>query len=606
MFLFWWVIFLIARIIFLFFFQDKLSEVPIAESLATFTHGFPLDLSAICYVLILPILMLLVQQFTGHTFYKWFLLVYTIVVVTLNSFITVFDLAIYADWGTKLSYRAIHYLQYAGEGAAFTKFSDDVILFLIMLAQVTAGIFLYRKMFRAATFRFPWKGVAAIAGVVFFALVFPLLFLGIRGGWQLIPINESSAYFSAHQVANDAAVNTLWNAGKKLSKENNSLSKNPYQFSGKDSAKKLVDALYKPKKDSTISVLTTNRPNVVLFILESFTADVVEALGGEKGVTPNLDSLIQHGILFTNIYAQGFRTDQGLAAVLSGFPAQPNFSIIMQPEKFQKLNFLSKALANAGYHNSFFYGGETGFANMKAYLIDGGIDKITDKSTFTKDQMNAKWGAHDGFVFQTQAQKTGNESSPFFSVILSLSSHEPFEVPMKTKFPGDDDPSKFKNACAYTDQSIGAYFQSIKNTTWYQNTLFIFVADHGHILPRNRNPREAARFHVPVIFYGDVIKQEYRGVKIPNLGMQTDIPATLLAQLQLPHGQFEWSNDLLNPFRNNFAYYTSDDAFGWITASGSMIYDFKTNAVVNTALTDAEINSGKAFLQTLFEEYVAF
>ncbi|MGB3075343.1 MAG: LTA synthase family protein, partial [Chitinophagales bacterium] len=427
-----------------------------------------------------------------------------------------------------------------------------------------------------------------------------------RGGWQQIPINESSAYFSKKQLLNDAAVNTVWNAGKKFMQDNKSLYTNPYRFLPKNEANDLVKTLFTVQKDSTISVLTTTRPNVVLFLLESFTADVVDALGGEKGVTPNLDSLIQHGLLFNTIYSQGFRTDQGLADVLSGFPAQPNFSIIMQPEKFKHLNFLPERMAANGYHTSFFYGGEAAFANMKAYLLAAGIEKITDKNSFSADEMNAKWGAHDGYVFQKQATDISSERVPFFSVILSLSSHEPFEVPMETKFPGEDAAAKFKNACAYTDQSIGEYFERVKKEEWYQNTLFIIVADHGHLQPYNRNPREPARFHIPLIFYGPVIRESFRGTKISNLGMQSDLPATLLAQLKIPYREFAWSNNLLNPFRNNFAYYTSDDAFGWMTDNGSMLYDSKNNTIQNHHLSETEMKSGKAYLQTLFDEYISY
>src|SRR4030095_4183199 len=98
----------------------------------------------------------------------------------------------------------------------------------------------------------------------------------------------------------------------------------------------------------------------------------------------------------TKIYSQGFRTDQGLAAILSAFPSQPNFSIIMQPEKSQHLHFLSRVLADAGYYNTFYYGGELGFANMKAFLLDAGFQNLVDKNSFAADEMSAKWGAHDG------------------------------------------------------------------------------------------------------------------------------------------------------------------------------------------------------------------
>jgi phosphoglycerol transferase MdoB-like AlkP superfamily enzyme len=369
-----------------------------------------------------------------------------------------------------------------------------------------------------------------------------------------------------------------------------------------------VSQLYSAKKDSVIPVLTTDHPNIVLFVLESFTADVFEALGGEKGVTPNLDSVIHHGLLFTNIYSQGYRTDQGLADVFSGFPATPNFSVIMQPEKYPRLSFLPKILAGTGYHNSFYYGGELGFANMKAYLLQSGISDLHDKSSYTKDEMNAKWGAHDEFVFRKQAKEAGGEQQPFFSVVLSLSSHEPFQVPMVMKFPGDDLPSKFKSCCYYTDHCIGAYLQSVSKSEWYKNTLFIFVADHGHILPRNRRPDEPARFHIPIIFYGDVLKPEFRGAAISNIGMQCDLPATILSQLKLPHKQFQWSNDLLNFYRNNFAYYSFDAGIGFINDHGSMRYDFSDAKpdISGKDFSQTDVDEGMAFLQELFGEYVSF
>jgi phosphoglycerol transferase MdoB-like AlkP superfamily enzyme len=603
---YWFVVLFINRLAFILYFLPKFSGISIGEIAATFLHGLRLDISACCYLLLLPVFALIIQQFISYSFYKKFLLVYTVVMLVVISFISVFDLGIYDQWGLKLNYRAISYLKYAGEGSEFTKFSSDLILAMILVIQVAFGLLLFYFSFRNETFRFPWSAKSRIQGILLYVLLFPLLFIGIRGGLQQIPVNESSAYFSAHAVVNDAAVNTFWNAGKKFAETKNIVDKNPYEFLPEAEAKKIVADLYEPKKDSTISLLSNNRPNIVIFILESFTADVVTALGGEKNVAPNFDTLVNKGVLFTNIYSQGFRTDQGLADVLSGFPAQPNFSIIMQPEKFRKLPFLPATLVQAGYHPSFFYGGETEFANMKAYLVQAGIESITDKNDFTPDQMGAKWGAHDGFVFQKQGKDIGNSPEPFFSVILSLSSHEPFEVPGAPRFPGNDIASQFKNAVAYTDESIGEYFQTIKNTSWYSNTLFVFVADHGHEEPRSRSPKEPARFHIPLLFYGDVIRPEFRGSKISNIGMQVDLTATLLSQLGLPADAFPWSNNLLNPFRNNFAYYTSDDAFGWITDHGSMIYDFKVNEISSSNLTKEEENEGKAFLQELFGQYVAY
>ncbi len=606
MFLFWWFIFQMNRMVFILYFTGKFAGVPLTDTAASFLHGVALDVSAISYLMLLPLLALLFQQYIPALYFRRFLYVYSLLVLLLTSLLCVYDLAIYSDWGTKLSYRAMQYLAFAGEGAAFTDLPAVLLLLVILLIQVFTGLALLRLVLRPAASSFRFDIARKWQLPIFHLLLFGVLVLGIRGGWQQIPINESSAYFSKFQIANDAAVNTFWNAGKKALSSGKYQRQKLYRFLPDEEADARVAKLYHPEKDTTWRVLTATRPNVVLFLLESFTADVVESLGGEKNVTPFLDSLARNGLLFRNIYSQGFRTDQGLASVLSGFPAQPNFSVIMTPEKYKSLQFLPEVLASHGYQNSFFYGGETGFANMKAYLLQSGIINITDKSSFDEKEMNAKWGAHDSYVFQQQAKAIQKEQQPFFSIILSLSSHEPFTVPMETKFPGNDVPSKFKNSCAYTDLSLQAYFNTVRQAPWYANTLFIFVADHGHLLPRNRNPREPARFHIPVLFYGEVINQDFRGKSIDNLGMQTDLPATLLSQLDISSEAFTWSNNLLNPYRKNFVYYTSDDAFGWMTDNGAMLYDFKSDSITQSSLSKTEADDGKAFLQKLFKEFLAF
>ena len=607
-FLYWLLIFFINRLAFIGFFHQKFAGLSLVQIAASFIHGFKLDVSMTCYIVTIPLLILVLQQLIAVNFFKPFLFIYSIIVLVTEVFISIFDMGIYHDWHTHLNYRAISYLRYLNDASAFSDSHEDLLLALVMIMQIVPGIILLILFFRRSRFRFPWSRKSFVPGALIHAAIFPLLFLGIRGGTQLISINESSAYFSSEPVLNDAALNVLWNAGKKFTEDKESLHSNPYQFFPQSRADSLVSHLYSAKKDSVVGVLKTDRPNIVLFVLESFTADVFEALGGEKGVTPNLDSVIHHALLFTNIYSQGYRTDQGLADLFSGFPATPNFSVVMQPEKYSKLSFLPKVLAGAGYHNSFYYGGELGFANMKAYLLQSGISELHDKSSYTKDEMNAKWGAHDEFVFRKQAKEAGEKEQPFFSVILSLSSHEPFQVPMAAKFPGDDLPSKFKSCCYYTDHCIGEYLQSVSKTEWYKNTLFIFVADHGHILPRNRNPEEAARFHIPIIFYGEVLKSEFRGATIKNIGMQCDLPVTILSQLNLPYSQFHWSNDLLNFYRNNFAYYSFDTGFGFVNDSGAMRYDF-SNAkpdISGKDFSQMDVYQGKALLQKLFGEYVSF
>ena len=252
-------------------------------------------------------------------------------------------------------------------------------------------------------------------------------------------------------------------------------------------AKKITDDLFSSRTGSTENILKNNKPNIVVIVLESWTADIIKALGGEENVTPHFDELSKDGLLFTQMYGSGFRTEQGLISIFSGFPAQPNNSIITSPEKAERLPSLNTELSKQGYQSSFYYGGEVEFANMKSYLLNTNFKKIIDKNNFEKKQLNSKWGAHDEFVFKKQIDGLKAEKEPFFSVVLTLSTHEPFEVTMKTPFNGGEEQELFKKAAYYTDYCLFNYFNEAKKQPWYKKTLFILVADHGHRLPKNRN-----------------------------------------------------------------------------------------------------------------------
>ncbi|MBA3648083.1 MAG: LTA synthase family protein [Chitinophagales bacterium] len=602
-------IFFINRGTFIIFFHQKFADVPLIEVMLSFWNGLRLDFSASSYLIVIPLLILITQQLFRFSFAGKLLTIYSTIILAWLAFLCLFDIGIYRDWATKANARAFAYLKQMSDAIEFTDWTFIILSGLIFLALMVAGWKLYKYFFQNERFTSAENLTKKITAISVYLLLLPVLFLGVRGGWQLIPINESSSYFSRHQILNDAAVNTFWYTSKNFLQYGKSSEENRYHYFSSLDVEQKINSLYNTQNDSTISVLTNNRPNIVWIILESFTADVIQSLGGDTGVTPNMDTIIQHGLLFNNIYSQGFRTDQGLVSYLSAFPTQPDFTIITQTEKLQHLSFIPKILDSIGYHTSFYYGGESGFANMKTYLIDAGIEKIVDKSSFTLSQMSAKWGAHDQYVFEKQAAEMNIEQQPFFSIVLSLSSHEPFFIPIPSKFPGKSEPALFKSACYYTDQCLGNYFRSIKNTEWYKNTLFILVADHGHRLPRNRELDEPGRFHIPFILFGDVLKPEYQGKQLRMLGMQLDIAATLLSQLQIASSNFEWSNNLLNPYRNDFAYYCYDSGFGWMRDKDAITMRFDNKSITyhpvgnNNSISVSEFNNGKAFLQKLMEEF---
>ncbi|WP_152269379.1 LTA synthase family protein [Agriterribacter humi] len=612
--LFWVLVFFVQRLVFVLYYYSSFSSAGSTRLLQSFVYGLWLDLSMAGYFAVIPLLLFIVQQLIKASFFKKALKIYTWVLLVVTILISGGDLGIYENWGVKLNYRAISMLAHPAEAIETSKSSPLVLLFIIMLAEIIIAGFLYRLLLSRMSI--PTAKLINNEKVSYTAqliTVAGLIFLTIRGGWQQIPINESTAYFSSFPVANHAAVNTAWHLSSSFLKNRHSGQKNIYAYLPDAEATELVSHLYRTNsKDSTLFVLTQQRPNIVFIQLESFTADVIAELGGDSGVAPNMSKLIKEGILFTDIYASGVRTDQGIIAMLSGFPAQPQTNIVNQPEKIEHLPFFSLALKNENYHNAFYYGGELGFGRFNTIAYRAGFDRIVGLKDFSDAGLFNKWGADDKSLFDKYVKEMQHPAEPFFSYVITSSSHEPFTVPMPTVFEGNSQNEQFKNACYFTDRSLGAFFEAVKKTAWYKNTLFVLAADHGHHLPRDRRFNEPARYHIPLLFFGEVLKEAYRGKKIAGIGSQTDIAPTLLKQLQIKDTTFKWGNDLFNPGRNAFAFYTFDDGFAWLSAKDTLIFDNRAKRLmypseeITSFHSDSLLTTGKAYMQVLYDAFLKY
>ena len=185
---------------------------------------------------------------------------------------------------------------------------------------------------------------------------------------------------------------------------------------------------------------------------------------------------------------------------------------------------------------------------FKTYIISfKKVSKIVGIDDFEKSQLNSKWGAHDEFVLTRQLGDLGKEKQPFFSVLMTLSSHEPFETPIATPFPGKDLPSKFRSAAWYTDKCLGEYFEKAKKQPWYKNTLFVLVADHGHLLPLERDYYDVENRHIPLLALGGALEENLKGQKINVTGNQNCLEKFGAASKRFSlrgHRHFRWRTTL--------------------------------------------------------------
>ena len=609
-FLFWIVFFFLERFIFLVYFSDRISYLQTAEILSTFWRALRLDISMAAYISVLPAIFYIILLFLPSVkIPKIIAKSYVIFFVTLFSTIAISNLNLYREWGSKINYRAVDMaFNSPKEAIASTSSSPLILLFSILFAYLVCSIYISSKfiLYKIAD---RTKSLGIKLTLSFLVLI--TLFLAIRGGWQLTPINQSMAYFSNNIVLNHASVNTEWNLIQDVI-NNKFDNENPYKYYEKYEAKKIVSSLFKKPSQSTVKVLKSERPNIVLIVLESFTAELIGSLGGEQGVTPNIDNLAAEGILFEQVYAAAGRTDKGITATISGFPAQAIRSIIKQNAKHEKLPGIAQELAFNSYSTSFYYGGESEFFNIKSYILSHGYKTLVDKHSFLSKDMNSKWGTYDEKVFSKQMKDMDTVKQPFFSTILTLTNHEPFELPVKSHFPGDNVENKFRSTTFYTDSCLGAYLKEAKKKPWYKNTLFVILADHSHRLPANLAEHDPRRYRIPLLFFGNMIKPEFRGTRISKTGNQTDLVATILNQLNIDPIRYKWSKDLLNPGTQSFSFFNWDNGFGFVTENQIISFDNVGKKIIlrknspNNKIDNELLKNGKAYMQEAFQQYLDY
>ena len=238
-------------------------------------------------------------------------------------------------------------------------------------------------------------------------------------------------------------------------------------------------------------------------------------------------------------------TDRGLAAIISGYPAQPTTSIMKYPKKTQHLPSIPGSLKKAGYDLQYYYGGDADFTNMRSYLIQAGIDNIVSDKDFPLSERLSKWGAHDHVVFNRLLDdlKQHTPQKPFMKILQTSSSHEPFEVPFRRL----ENPRL--NAFAYADSCAGDFVRQFKETPLWKNTVIVLVPDHLGAYPQDIDNLTVDRYRIPLIFIGGAVKEPRQ---IGTYGSQIDIAATLLGQLGLPHEEFIFSKNMLNPNSPHF------------------------------------------------------
>ncbi|WP_455586621.1 LTA synthase family protein [Bacteroides sp.] len=589
-------IFILQKPIFMGYYYTLYNKVSWTDWFSVIGHGLPLDLSLAGYLTIIPGLLLIASAWTDSRILRQIRRIYFLFVSILLSCIFISDLGLYGYWGFRLDTTPLFYF-FSSPKDALASVSIWVVLAGI-LAMAGYAALLYFVLSRVLnnekhSLKIPYRRLS-VSGVLLLAT--GLLFIPIRGGFSVSTMNLGKVFFSADQRLNHAAINPGFSLMDSFSRQADF--NKQYRFLPPEEADSIFAGLTdRPVTDSIPQLFTTERPNIIMVVLESFSSHLMETLGGTPDVAVNLDELANEGILFTHFFANSFRTDRGLVSIISGYPGQPTTSIMKYTRKTQSLPSIPASLKKEGYDLQYYYGGDADFTNMRSYLVSTGIENIISEDDFPLSERLSKWGVHDHILFNRILTdlKEQPQKEPFFKIVQTSSSHEPFEVPYSRL------PNAKLNAFAYTDSCAGDFIRQFKETPLWKNTVVIFVPDHLGVYPEDMDNLSPERYTIPLILVGGAIKEPK---KIATYGSQIDIAATLLAQLGIAHNDFTFSKNMLNAASPHFAFFTFPNIFGMVTPDNELVFNCESNTIVLDEGTHKgeNLNKGKAYLQKLYDD----
>lgn len=540
-----YVFYFVARLLFTVYNADLIEVSGATEFLKLAWHGMAFDTTAILYVnglfIILSIFPTGSNASAGYQKVLKFLYLITNLLAYATNFV---DFIYYRFIFSRTTIAVLDSLEHETNKSAL--FSNFLVrywhVFLLFFVLALVWIWLYSKVkVDNSKPRLNWRYfVSSLTGLV---LVTVLCVGGIRGDFKKStrPINMLDANRHVSNVAQaDIVLNTPFAIIRTY---------------GKSSFKKLdfmpqrqAEELVQPVKHYSSNPKT--RPNIVIFILESYGREYIESFNkhknipGYKGYSPFVDSLAQHSLIFTEGYANGYKSIHGMSSVLAGIPSFKD-AFTSSPYPKQDIQSLVSVLKEEGYQTAFFHGAPNGSMGFLGFSNILGFDNYYGKTEYNNDaDFDGVWGIWDEPYFQYFSGQISKMKQPFFTTLFSVSSHEPYEVPEKYKgeFPKGD--VNIHQTIGYTDMALRKFFDTAKGQPWYDNTIFVLVADHGNTIFYDEYKKELNKHTVPILFFSPSGK--YKGVN-HDFAQQIDIFPTLMDMIGYDKPFRSWGRSLLDP-----------------------------------------------------------
>lgn len=503
-------------------------------------HGLRVDLIQVSLLAVLPVLAapLIAHRFTW-ALWKRLASAWAIGGMTLLVFLEIVTPAFILEYDIRPNRLFVEYLIYPREVATMV-WRGFKIPALVSVAVTALTLVLAMRLLGA---RFaqprPWRGwvVCLTWPIVVLALA-----LAIRSTLDHRPVNPATFALSSDTLVNSLILNSSWSVAHAIYGLGNE--KTSSEIYGKLDTPTMLETVREARQSFGVSpdfigtdelptltrltpAIARSRPlNLVIILEESLGATFVESLGGLP-VTPELERLKHGGWWFERLYATGTRSVRGIEAVVTGFPPTPAQSVVKLTKAQGGFATLANILQNQGYRTSFIYGGESHFDNMRGFFMANGFQTVIDQNNYSNPVFKGSWGVSDEDLFE----RTHNEllaqheaGTPFFTLVFSSSNHSPFEFPDGRIELYDADKATERNAVKYADYALGRFIDQARASAYWQDTLFLIVADHD-IRVRGNELVPIERFHIPGLILGADIQPR----SIKTIASQIDLPVTMLS-----------------------------------------------------------------------------
>lgn len=544
---------------------NRVGETTAWEVVQAFVMGVRFDIVTIGFVIAIPTIILTVFAFFGRK-NRRFERIYTIVLTvlfTLTFGICAADIPYFNQFFDRFNITAFEWIS-TGDSAFVFKMVFEEPTYILMLLPVAAAGFVFwyfaNKILKNST---DWESVNYTQYGIYTVLLWGLVFIGMRGRLnEKSPIMVGTAYFGNNAMLNQLGLNPNFTLARSwldgLDPDNQAV-----KFMSDEAAIANVQkylGIENPNADfpiarEVVSNVESNDYNVIVVIMEGMSYNKTAHGGNTRNLTPFLDSLMDKSLMFSNCYTTGTHTYCGIYSTFVSYP------VIFRNQALKRIPVLqydgiAATLKNNGYQTAYFTTHDSQFDNVAGFLSLNGVERIVSQADYPVNEVKTTLGVPDDYMFRFSMQvfdEMASKDRPFFAAMMTASDHGPFYIP--DYFEPRSTEIKYQ-ITEYADWSLQRFMELASQKDWFDNTLFVFVADHGASLDSDYSI-PLSYFHSPMIFY----KNGIQPVVNESIASQMDIFPTVMGILGKTYVNNSFGIDLLNDSRR-YVYFMGDDKYG--------------------------------------------